>query len=140
MMRLVVVDTSALVALGNKRDNKHRLAAGFLEEVAVEDALLVVSDYVLDETYTLLMSRGLSLNIIERLHGLIESSVEHGVMRLSVINKKLFDSSWLWFRKFFEHQVSFTDCVVYEIARDIRADCIFAFDDHFSKMGFTIKP
>ncbi len=139
-MRVVVVDASALVALGNKKDDQHKRAAGFWKNVADEDALLVVSDYVLDETYTLLMARGLSLETIDRFHDLIESTIEHGAMRLFMMNKKLFDGAWLWFRKFFEHGASFTDCVVYEIGRDVKADCIFTFDDHFNKIGCTVKP
>ncbi len=139
-MRVVVVDASALVALGNKNDDQHRRAANFWKSVADENALLVVSDYVLDETYTLLMARGLSLDTIEKFHKLIESSIEQGAMRLHMMNKKLFDSAWLWFKKFFEQGASFTDCVVYEIGRDVKADCIFTFDDHFIKIGCTVKP
>ncbi len=140
MIRLVVADTSALVALGNKRDNAHKRAADFMERVAEEDAILIVSDYVLDETFTMLMRRGLDLNVIERLYGLVESSIENGALKLSMMNQHSFDRAWLAFKKFFEHGASFTDCVVYEIAKDINADCIFAFDDHFAKMGSRVMP
>jgi predicted nucleic acid-binding protein len=57
-MRLVVADTSAWVALGNINDSNHKRAAAFMGEIIEENATLVSPDYVLDETFTLLMSRG----------------------------------------------------------------------------------
>ena len=57
MTYAVLVDTSAFYALQSTGDpREHALAAAAAERFESDRALLVTTDYVLDETYTLLRS------------------------------------------------------------------------------------
>jgi predicted nucleic acid-binding protein len=139
-MRLVVADTSAWVALGNINDRYHKRAAAFMAEIIEGNAIIVSPDYVLDETFTLLMSRGLELRRVAGLYELMKRNAEYGTLRLTSVDKALFDKAWASFQRFYEQKASFTDCVVYETARAVKADCVFAFDEHFLKMGCDTRP
>ena len=52
------MDTSGFYALVVKKDHMHLRARDILQEASRERALFVTSDYVLDETATLLNARG----------------------------------------------------------------------------------
>jgi len=54
-MRQILVDTSALYALADARDPDHHAVAAFIREL--QDCTLLVTDYILDETLTLIKSR-----------------------------------------------------------------------------------
>ena len=54
-MRQIFVDTSAWDAMADSQDTHHELALLFRQEIAGRGAQLVVTDYVLDELYTLLL-------------------------------------------------------------------------------------
>jgi predicted nucleic acid-binding protein len=60
-MRQVFVDTSAWDALADSRDAHHELALLFRQEIA-DRAQLVITDYVLDELYTLLLLNAVAPN------------------------------------------------------------------------------
>ena len=57
MAREIFVDTSGFYALLVKRDDKHAEASRILQSAAREQRGFVTSDYVLDETATLLQAR-----------------------------------------------------------------------------------
>ena len=49
------VDTSAWVAIKDRREKHHAVTIAYLEEVARRKERLVTTDFILDETYTLLL-------------------------------------------------------------------------------------
>ena len=51
------MDTSAFLAIENRRDANHRRALTFRDESLEAGELLVTSDYVLDESYTITRRR-----------------------------------------------------------------------------------
>lgn len=54
MRYAVLVDTSAFHALKNKGDVlEHEIAKAVAEQLEADGALLITTDYILDETYTL---------------------------------------------------------------------------------------
>ena len=53
------IDTSGFYALLAAKDNQHSAARTFMRRAADERLPLVTTDYVLDETATLLVARGL---------------------------------------------------------------------------------
>jgi len=54
-MRQILVDTSALYALADAEDPDHQAVADFVH--GIKDATLIVTDYILDETLTLIKFR-----------------------------------------------------------------------------------
>jgi predicted nucleic acid-binding protein len=138
---LVFVDTSAWVAMGLRKDKaNHARAASFLAKMKEDGAVMVTSDYVLDETFTVLMSRKVELGNIVLFHKTFETNVLAGTLKLVNVDDDVFKNAWAEFCRYYEHGVSFTDCTSYVIANRIQADCIFGFDDHFRIMGLDVQP
>jgi predicted nucleic acid-binding protein len=138
---LVFVDTSAWVALGLRKDKaSHARATSFLAKLKEEGAVMVTSDYVLDETFTVLMSRKVELDRIVLFKKTLETNVQAGTLRLVNVDDDIFKHAWAEFRRYYKHAVSFTDCTSYLIAKRIQADCIFSFDEHFRMMGLDVQP
>lgn len=54
---MVFVDTSAFLAIKNRRDARHRDAVRLKEHLLVAGKSLLTTDYVLDETYTIIRLR-----------------------------------------------------------------------------------
>jgi hypothetical protein len=54
---MIFVDTSAFLAIENRRDSYHSKAIRFRDSCLKAGSVLVTSDYVLDETYTILRVR-----------------------------------------------------------------------------------
>jgi uncharacterized protein len=138
---LVFVDSSAWVALGLRKDQaNHERAVSFLETIRENRAVLATTDYVLDETFTVLMRRKVDVRKLADFKASVDESVRSGYMKLVRIDEETFRSAWGVFEKFCEHGISFTDCTSCVVARKIQADCVFGFDEHFRIMGLDLKP
>jgi len=56
-MKFIFVDTQGWVALNNKRDKFHQKAVTVNKAYIKQGNKFITSNYVLDETYTLILSR-----------------------------------------------------------------------------------
>ena len=138
-MKEILVDTSAWDALADAGDPNHAQALRFRDEIAGQ-CRLVVSDYVLDESYTLLLlnvgyARAVAfkrdLDILRRT----------GVLEVVWTSEPMANEAWAVFEKFnVDKQWSFTDCVSYVVMRQRGITEAFAFDHHFEQMGFVRHP
>jgi predicted nucleic acid-binding protein len=139
-MRIVFVDTSAWVALTRKKDIHHASAVKFWREITRSDSLLITSEFVLAETYTLMMSRKMNLNQVSAFKGLLENCMKEGILRVERASESTFAKAWNVFAKHMDQGLSYVDCISYLVSRDKKADCIFAFDDHFRILGLDTLP
>lgn len=139
-MRIIFVDTSAWVALVRKKDAKHSRAVRFWNEALRSRALILTSEFVIAETYTLLMSRKMPANLIEGLSKLLDECEGEQLLRVERASDSVFRRARSIFMKYLDQRVSYVDCVSYLLARERAADCIFAFDDHFRILGLDTRP
>lgn len=130
------VDTSALVALADRSDRNHRNAADYLNGIPRIPGGIITTDYVLDETFTLLrMTIGLKNTIsfgeaLMRSDLFIVVQVDAGVQKLA----------WEWFKQYHDKTFSFTDCTSFVVMTSLSIREAFAFDKHFAQAGFIVKP
>lgn len=92
---------------------------------------LITSDYVLDETLTLLRARGREEQA-QRLGRLFFE--EHFVCVVSVKDQDL-QESWKCFRDYADKGWSFTDCTSKVLMERMKIESAFAFDRHFNQFG-----
>ncbi len=111
-MNVVLVDTAVWFALLIAKDPKHSLAAQWFERLSEQ---VVTTDYIVDETLTLLLMRGERKKAIEFGNLTIVSSaaVVHKV------TEDQFHRSWILFQKLSELGLSFTDCTTHIVAGDL---------------------
>ncbi len=138
-MTRIFVDTSAWAAIEDRHDSNHGVSLLFKDEIAGRCAL-VTTDYVLDETYTLLL-----LNIgYERTLAFqrsIGQMAKAGILHIVQVSEAIAEEAWNVFEQFnVDKQWSFTDCTSYAVMKQLDIVEVFAFDQHFEQMSFVKKP
>ena len=135
----VFVDTSAWMAVLDAGDVHHRAATAYQEQIA-DRCRLVVTNYILDELFTLsLMTLGYrrSVDIKHTLDQLHRS----GALEVVWVDPPLADAGWSVFERFNQDKLwSFTDCVSFALIRARAIPAAFAFDHHFDQMGIPRQP
>lgn len=138
-MRRIFVDTSAWDAIADAGDPNHDVALLFQEEIAGQ-CLLVVTDYILDELYTLLLLNVGYQRAVDFKHKL-DVLVEEKILDVLWVSEEVAGEAWDVYEKFnVDKQWSFTDCVSYVVMKQQGIDEVFAFDDDFKQMGFVCRP
>lgn len=137
---MMFVDTGAWVAILASNDQNHAAAVQMQEQLAEQKRPLVTSNYILDETYTLLLLRvGYDVAILfhERLIGMQGG----GILQVMQIAEGLQQKAWAVFERFnVDKRWSFTDCTSKVIMDEMGLADAFTFDQHFEQMGFVRHP
>jgi len=138
-MKRLFVDTSAWDALADSADSHHELAQLFQQEITGRYRL-VVTNYVLDELYTLLLINVGYARAVAFKHKL-DLLVHHKILEVIWVSEALAAEAWEIFERFnADKQWSFTDCVSYVVMKQNAIEEVFAFDHHFEQMGFICRP
>ena len=97
---------------------------------------LFTSNFVLDETFTLLARQAGYPFAAERADAIYSSRV------LTILRPDASDeaAALVLFRKLADQEVSFTDSVSFALMRRLRLTRAFTFDRHFEAAGFTVWP
>ena len=126
------IDTSGFYALLITADDSHDTAVTFMREAAQGRQLLVTTDYVLDETATLLTARGRRhLSAI-----LFETILESQACRIEWMNPERFSSVVTFFNKRADQGWSFTDCFSFVLMDELNLEQALTKDAHFRAAGF----
>jgi predicted nucleic acid-binding protein len=123
----VFVDTGAWYALQDADDRCHTAALRFFEN----RPHMVTSNYVIDETITLTLSRlghRSASNIGEKLW----SGELARIVRVSEEDER---AAWELFKRFTDKTFSFTDCTSFIVMERLGLQQAFTFDDHFVQTG-----
>jgi predicted nucleic acid-binding protein len=138
-MRKIFVDTSAWDALADGGDPNHEVALLYRDEIAGQ-CRLIVTNYVLDELYTLLlMNVGYGRTVDFKCK--LDILVAERVLEVIWVSEEIAQEAWAVFERFnVDKQWSFTDCVSYVVMKQERINEAFAFDHHFEQMGFVRQP
>jgi len=134
---MIFVDTSAWLAVSDSRDRNHAAAMGFYKELTRgRFGRLVTSDYVLDETYTLVRKRA-GPGAVERFsHGLDESPSVQSIW----ITPEQFRTAKAMFLEQGNRGWSSTDCTSFVAMRELGIVVAFAFDSDFRTAGLETRP
>ncbi len=130
------VDTGAWFALNNRKDQHHLRAEAFVGSLRTRPVLFITTDYVVDETLTLLRFKvshreALAfLRLLSRSSRILSEQVttEH-LKRAAEIFTRHRDKMW-----------SFTNCVSFAFMEEKGLRDAFAFDANFSQAGLRVHP
>lgn len=129
----IFIDTSAFKALVDEKDEFHQKALAIWERISEEPAPLLTSNFIIDETLTLLRSkRGLKLAIDFR------DEIERGIdgIRILRVTAEDEENGWKWFLNDWR-KLSFTDCVSFALMKRLEITRVVTFDEHFKRAGFV---
>lgn len=131
---MVFVDTGVWFALLVAKDPNHQRTTEWFANLSEQ---VITSDYVVDETLTLLLIRGERKKAIEYGKLVIVGSLAN----LHKITEDQFNRSWILFQRISDAGLSFTDCTSHIVAGDLNVSSMASFDHHFQTTGrFLLVP
>jgi predicted nucleic acid-binding protein len=134
--QVIFVDTSAWVALADRRDAHHRKAASVFPSLLRQSRSLVTSNLVIAETYILLrkeMGRTAAASFLEK----IKASPR--VMKICSDEETESEAEKI-LAKYKDQDFSYTDAVSFAIMHRMGIKKAFCFDRHFMAAGFEKIP
>lgn len=135
MSNFVFADTSFFKAYIDPGDDFHLQALEIFESLKSEQGMLITSNYVLDETFTLLRVK-CGLEIALEFKAILEEfEVGLKIIRVTIADEVL---AWKWFVNDWG-KLSFTDCVSFALMNRLEIARAAAFDNHFARAGFEIE-
>lgn len=140
-MRTLFYDTWAYAALANAADPHHGAAADADREAQRLGYAAVTSDYVLDETITLLhVSAGAEV-ALEVADALLAQVAAETLFLVDVDHRRR-DDAFVLFRKLAPDtpRLSFTDCTSFAVMKELGIALAFTSDPHFHRPGAPIRP
>lgn len=112
MRRHIFVDMSAWIALVDESDRHHREAKAYYEQQIRQMGVdLITSDYIIDETLTLIR-----------------------------FGQKTWQEAVALFFRYADQRFSFTDCTSFALLSQEPVDAVFSFDRDFVVAGFLTEP
>ncbi len=124
---MIFIDTSVLVAFIVDKDTNHEKSVSIMEEiVAGKHGQAITSEYVFDETVTVILVRSKSLYLAVKTGDLIKES-----MPVLDVGNSIFEASWNRFRNQKDTKFSFTDCTILEVVESNHIDKLATFDKEF---------
>lgn len=138
----VFIDTWGWLALGRKKELRHKDVKALYKEFRDKNMLIFTSDYVLDELITLIFRREPYHLSVKFVDGIFEAIRLEKVLMKSVTHELMKDAYSL--RKRFKDKpyISFTDLTSMRIMQRSGISQIVTNDQHFVQvgMGFIILP
>jgi len=134
MANEIFIDTSGFYAMLVRGDDKHAAAKRVLREARRRKRGFVTTDYVLDETATLLKARSL-VHLVEPL---FEKLDESEAFRIEWTDADRFQEVRAYFVKHKDQDWSFTDCLSFRVMAQLRLRDALTKDTHFQQAGFVV--
>ena len=133
---MTFIDTGALLARYLTQDQYHAPATKTWHELEQQARPLLISNFVLDETLTLLGRRASYAFAAERLRFIYTSNV------ITILRPEVADelAALELFRKYADQRISFTDALSFVLMRKKGITQVFSFDSHFAYAGFEMIP
>jgi len=139
---MLFIDTWGWVSLQNRRETKHDEVKTFYRKYRLSGANIYTTDYVLDETLTLLFRR-LPLDLAKTSMKSINDAIEQGYLHLEWMSASRFEATKVLRLKFEDKpRISFTDLTSMVVMKELGVKDIVTGDEHFEHvgMGFQCKP
>ena len=133
---MIFIDTGAFLARHLSKDQYHRRAAEFWNVIRKKNETCATSNFVLDETFTLLGRRAGYGFAAQRARNIYASGSLIILRSDNEDELKAID----FFEKYSDHGLSFTDCVSFALMQKRKIKKVFTFDHHFQMLGFQSFP
>jgi predicted nucleic acid-binding protein len=127
----VFIDTSALLALLDGKDESHARALAAWASLAKAETLLVTTNFIVLETIAVAQHR-LGLDAVR-------AFVRDVMPLLDVVfvDEELQRTALAALLAAGRRRLSLVDCASFEVMRRRQVECAFAYDAHFTEQGFA---
>ena len=129
---MIFLDTSVLVAYIVNKDSNHEKAVRLIDDIiAGKYGSTVTSDYVFDETVTVVLVRTKSLESAITSGQLIKESMD-----ILSVNDIVFENAWKLFKNQESARFSFTDCTILSLISANHIENLATFDKELGGANF----
>ena len=128
---MIFVDTSAWFGCVVPSDDNYLSASRWFSE---NNEPLLTTDYVVDETLTLLRARGETA----RAENLGKAFFSDSLCTVYFLTESDIRETWQVFQRFSDKEWSFTDCSSKVVMSKMGIGMAFAFDHHFNQFGSVV--
>ena len=135
-MKALFVDTGGWMACADSADPAHVRSCAARDAALEAGQTLVTTDFIVDETLTLIKLR-LGLASAETWWQQIDASSR---LRWERIDSDRFEKARQLFFQYRDKDFSFTDCTSFAVMREIRLTHALTTDRHFRQIGFQVVP
>jgi len=135
-MKGLFVDTAGWMACADAGEPAHGPACETRDTALEAGTLLVTTDYVMDETLTLIRMR-LGLPAAKAWWAQVEGSSR---VRWEWVGMERAEKARKAFFRFRDKSYSFTDCTSFVVMQELRLKEALTTDRHFRQMGFQVLP
>ena len=135
-MKGLFVDTAGWIACADAADPAHNEAAAARDSWLQAGGVLLTTDYVADETLTLLRVR-LGLQRAEAWWQQVDGSPR---LRWEYVSLARMDKARGLFFRYRDKEFSFTDCTSFVVMRELRLREALTTDHDFAQAGFITLP
>jgi len=129
----VFVDTAGFMALWDASDEHHTPALRLQRDLTRKSVRFLTTDYILDETATLLRFRHSHAAAADFLSAISRTQM----LRLEWVDSQRFLAAAGWFERHADKHWSFTDCVSFVVMHELKIQDAFTTDHHFTQAGFV---
>ena len=136
MERRLFVDTAGWMSMADGNDRLHVECINVRDQWLKKGNLLLTTNYVIDETLTLIRKR-IGLEGAERWWAQVSESPR---LKVEWIDFERADKALRWFFKWRDKSFSFTDCTSFVVMRELRLKKALTGDKHFIEAGFEVLP
>ena len=133
-MKPVFVDTAGWMACGDSADPNHQASCRARDAALEAGRTLVTTDYVVDETLTLIRLR-LGVRQAEAWWRQVDGSRR---LRWERVDAARFERAREFFFRYRDKDFSFTDCTSFVTMRELRLTDALTTDHHFRQAGFRL--
>jgi len=135
-VRALFIDTAGWMACADGADPAHARCCVARDGALEAGQTLVTTDFVVDETLTLLRLR-LGLSAAQTWWQQVDRSSR---LRWERIDSDRFEKARQLFFQYRDKDFSFTDCTSFVMMREVRLTHALTTDRHFRQMGFQVLP
>jgi len=132
MNKYIFTDTSALIAVLNKKDQYHGQASAALTAILKSPVTLLITTHIFAETVTRIARK------VSPQAAITAGTHIRNYARIVIVTptQEAVDQAWEIFRSYHDQQFSFVDCISFAVMQEMGLSQSFAFDKHFTIMGF----
>ncbi len=129
----IFMDSGGFLSLWDASDEHHRTATRLHQDLARKHRRFITSEYIIDETATLLLVRHSHAAASDFLKT-VEASPS---LQVEWIGTDRFWAAATLFQRHSDKEWSFTDCISFNLMREMRIRDAFTTDTHFRQAGFV---
>jgi predicted nucleic acid-binding protein len=141
-MKTVFIDTWGWINIFNRKERHHQEVSHLYRNLRQKRGIIVTTDYILDEVYTLLFKR-VPVDNAKKAVEIISTAIESGYINLVWITPERFKIAQKLRIKFHDKpDISFTDITSITVMQELEISEIITGDAHFTHvgMGFVLLP